>query len=281
MMRFSVLLLFIALHAPSLSYSQQPAASAPPEDSLQPAPVFNWDYIHSGFMDARDQALAPLHWNGIQWLTCGALAATESALVFGSGDKNIQIWAQANRNNTSNLIERYAGDPFGNGLYPAILMGSAYFTGLLLHRDKPKRFAMLCAKSFILSGITAEVIKNIAGRYRPYQDNPPNPLHWKGPAAFLKDNSFPSGHTTIAFSTATMLALEYPRPLIIPIAAYTLASITALGRINGNYHWGSDVLMGAATGYFTSRLVFNHNNWGKLQKRHRNSKHGDVWHTVF
>ena len=64
-----------------------------------------------------------------------------------------------------------------------------------------------------------------------------------------------------------MIALEYPRPIIIPILAYSLATLTAYGRINGNYHWGSDVLMGAAIGYFTSRLVFLHDNWSKCRRR--------------
>lgn len=264
------LLLCLLLFAPP-SYSQ-PTAGAGAWDSAQPKPTFNWDYIHSGFADARDEILAPLHWNGVQWLTCGALLSTESLLIFAGGDKNIQIWAQANRNSTSNFIERNVGDPFGNGLYPAIIVGSAYITGLIIHNDKAKRFAMLCAKSIVISGATTEVIKELAGRQRPFQGNPPNPLRWNGPAAFFRDNSFPSGHSTVAFSTAAMVALEYPHPLIIPIAAYSLATITALGRINGNRHWGSDVIMGAAIGYFTSRLVFSHNNWGRLQKHRRNSE---------
>lgn len=79
--------------------------------------------------------------------------------------------------------------------------------------------------------------------------------------------SFPSGHTTVAFSLATMIAQEYPKPIIIPILAYGFATCTALGRINGNYHWASDVLMGASIGYFTSKLVFNSNNWGKIQRK--------------
>lgn len=265
MHRGVILLLFVSFFAIPC-YSQQ-HAMARVNDTLQPAPVFNWNYIHSGFIDASDQVLAPFHWKGMQWLTCAALLSTESALIFAGGDRNIQTWAQANRSNGTNIMERYVGDPFGNGLYPAIIIGSSYIAGTLFHKDRPKRFAMLCAKSFILSGITTEVIKDIAGRHRPFQNSPPNPEEWDGPAGIFNYDSFPSGHTTIAFSTATMVALEYPHPIIIPILAYSLASVTALGRINGNYHWGSDVIMGASIGYFTSLLVYRHNNWGKLQHR--------------
>jgi len=243
------------------------------QDSLQPRPVFNWDYIHSGFMDAKDQVMAPLHWNGVQWMTAATVVSVESVLIYAYGDKNIQLHAQQTRNATTDFIERDIGDPFGNGLYPAIIIGSAYLTGCIFHKAQPKRFAMLAAKSVVISGATAWVIKSVAERHRPYQDNPANPEDWDGPMGNFSHASFPSGHTTVAFSVATMLALEYPRPLIIPIAAYSLAAATAFGRINGNYHWASDVLMGACIGYFTSLLVFHHNNWGKLQHRKKMALH--------
>jgi membrane-associated phospholipid phosphatase len=251
------LLLFFSVFSLS-SFAQQ--------DTTQPEPKFNWDYIHSGFLDARDQVLAPMHWNGVQWMTAATIVSLESVLIFADGDKNIQEFAQKNRNSTTNFIENNIGDPFGSGLYPAIIVGSSYIAGCIFHKDKPKRFAMLAFKSFAISGATTTVIKYIAERDRPFQDNPANPQKWHGPAGMFNFDSFPSGHTTVAFSLATMVALEYPKPIIIPILAYSVATLTAYGRINGNYHWGSDVLMGAAIGYFTSKLVYNHNNWGKLQK---------------
>lgn len=243
------------------------------QDSLQPAPKFNWDYIHSGFMDARDQILAPIHWNGSQWMTATAIVSAECMLMFADEDKNIQAWAQKNRTTATNFLENNIGDPFGSGLYPAIIVGTSYIAGCIFHKDKPKRFAMLAAKSIVISGATTTVIKYIAERHRPFQDNPPDPQNWDGPIGKFDHVSFPSGHTTVAFATATMIALEYPKPIIIPILAYSLAGITAFGRINGNYHWGSDILMGATIGYFTSKLVFNHNNWGKLQRRKKIPQH--------
>lgn len=237
------------------------------QDSLQPKPTFNWDYIHSGFTDAKDQVMAPLHWNGIQWMTAATIASGESVLIYADGDKNIQLWAQKNRTSATNFMENDIGNPFGSGIYPAIIVGTSYIAGCIFHKDKPKRFAMLTAKSIVISGATTTVVKYIMGRHRPFQDNPPNPENWDGPFGHFSHLSFPSGHTTVAFSFATMLALEYPKPVIIPIIAYSLAATTAFGRVNGNHHWASDVLMGACIGYFTSKLVFNNNNWGKLQHK--------------
>lgn len=224
---------------------------------------FDKYYLYSGILDAHDQVIAPFHWNGTQWVTFGVLAAGESALMFAGGDKSIQQWAQQHRTSTTNFIENNFGDPFGDGLYPVIIVGSAYIFGCTFHNDHLKKMAMLTTKSVVIAGLTTTIIKSIAERDRPFQDNPPNPLHWNGPIGLFEHNSFPSGHSTVAFATATSIALTYPHPLVIPILAYSLATVTALGRINGNFHWGSDVLMGAAIGYFTSRLVINHNNWWK------------------
>ncbi len=211
------------------------------------------------------KSFSPFHWNGTQWITAGVLAGSECALIFANGDKNIHFIAQRNRTNFTNHIENDIGDPFGDGIYPAIIVGSSYIIGCIFHKDHPKHLAMLSAKSLAISGATCFIIKSVAERYRPDQGD--NPEHWLGPKGMFSLDAYPSGHATVAFATAGIIAMEYPRPLIIPILAYSLATITAYGRINGNYHWGSDVLLGGAIGYFTSRLVFHHDNWKKCRKR--------------
>lgn len=62
-----------------------------------------------------------------------------------------------------------------------------------------------------------------------------------------KDNkSFPSGHASVAFATATMFHMWYGWKASIP--AYAFATITAFQRLDDNQHWFSDVIMGAAIG---------------------------------
>jgi membrane-associated phospholipid phosphatase len=234
---------------------------------------FDKYYIWSGILDTWDQFTAPFHWNGNQWLTAGVLATTESLLMFAGGDKSIESFAQRNRNSTTNFLETNIGDPFGAGLYPGIIVGSSYLIGCVFHLDHPKRMAMLAAKSITIAGVTTTILKLIAERHRPYQTIPPNPNIWDGPKAINEYVSFPSGHTTVAFATASSIAMAYPKPLIIPILAYSIATFTAFGRINGDWHWGSDVLMGAAIGYFTSRLVFRHNNWWKCLQHRKSVVH--------
>ncbi len=240
------------------------------KDSLTHPTRFDKYYIYSGILDARDQVIAPFHWNGMQWVTVGVLASAESALIFANGDKNVRQFAQRNRNKTTNFIENNIGDPFGDGLFPGILIGSCYLIGCIFHKDHPKHTAMLAAKSILISEATTYVFKTVAERYAPYQTM--NPKDWLGPKGMFSFDSYPSSHATIAFATASIISLEYPHPLIVPILAYSLATVTAYGRINGNYHWGSDVLMGSAIGYFTSRLVFHHDNWKKCRKRKKTTQ---------
>ena len=76
-----------------------------------------------------------------------------------------------------------------------------------------------------------------------------------------EDNvSFPSGHTAKAFLGATLLAHEYGHiSPWIPIAGYGVATATGVLRVLNNYHYVSDVLVGAAIGILTAELGY----WAK------------------
>lgn len=66
--------------------------------------------------------------------------------------------------------------------------------------------------------------------------------------------SFPSGHTSIAFTTATLWYNWHGPAAGIPM--YSLAIITALSRINDKRHWPADVLFGAVLGTVTTRALY-------------------------
>lgn len=85
------------------------------------------------------------------------------------------------------------------------------------------------------------VLKNWADRDRPPLSNPePEPLV-DLPATY----SFPSGHATVSFACATVLALAVPR-LRVPL--YALAALIAFSRVYVGVHYPFDVLAGAALG---------------------------------
>lgn len=66
--------------------------------------------------------------------------------------------------------------------------------------------------------------------------------------------SFPSGHTSIAFTTATLM-YNWHGPLA-GIPMYSFAVLTALSRINDKRHWPTDVLFGAILGTVTTRALY-------------------------
>ncbi|WP_099465667.1 phosphatase PAP2 family protein [Parabacteroides provencensis] len=82
-------------------------------------------------------------------------------------------------------------------------------------------------------------------------------VHVKRPDG-SKNNSFPSGHTAMAFMTATMLHKEYglTRSPWYSVGAYSIASATAVSRMMNNRHWLSDVMVGAGIGILSTELGY-------------------------
>lgn len=80
-------------------------------------------------------------------------------------------------------------------------------------------------------------------------------------------NSFPSGHTAIAFASAEFLRREYwnTSPWI-GVAGYAMATSTGLLRMYNNRHWFSDVVAGAGVGIASTTLSYL--IYDKVLKKH-------------
>lgn len=101
--------------------------------------------------------------------------------------------------------------------------------------------AMLC--SSMMSVAFTEGLKNTTGRTRPYSE--------------YERNSFPSGHTMTAFTSATILHKEYGK--VSPwysVGGYACASFVGISRILNNKHWASDVLAGAGFGIAAGEIGY-------------------------
>jgi hypothetical protein len=72
-----------------------------------------------------------------------------------------------------------------------------------------------------------------------------------------ENNSFPSGHTSFAFTNATVLFYEFNNSSpLLAYSGYAFATTTATFRVLNNKHWVSDVLMGAGIGILVTNLVY-------------------------
>ena len=67
------------------------------------------------------------------------------------------------------------------------------------------------------------------------------------------NNSFPSGHTSVSFASATVLQREFGWKVGIP--AYAVATYIGMSRVEGKRHFTSDVLFGAAIGVMAGRAA--------------------------
>lgn len=68
--------------------------------------------------------------------------------------------------------------------------------------------------------------------------------------------SFPSGHTSIAFTNAALLYYEYKDSNVwYASSGFLFATATGVLRIANNKHYTSDVLAGAGIGFASGLIV--------------------------
>lgn len=82
------------------------------------------------------------------------------------------------------------------------------------------------------------------------------PVKWavkeRRPGAPEECNSFPSGHTAVAFMGAELLRSEYE--WYVGLAGYTVAGGVAFLRLYNDRHWLNDVVAGAGVGILSARI---------------------------
>ena len=88
--------------------------------------------------------------------------------------------------------------------------------------------------------------------------------------------AFPSGHTSSAFSSASVLFYEYKNTNIAYASSgFLFSGTTGTLRVLKNKHWVSDVLVGAGIAILVTHLVYHFEplkNWNPLEKRKERKK---------
>lgn len=103
------------------------------------------------------------------------------------------------------------------------------------------------ASASIVNGVFTTALKLSVARERPFVTYPNEITKYSKAGS----HSFPSGHTSMAFSTATSISILYPKWYII-IPAYSWACSVGYSRMYLGVHYPSDVLAGAFLGSATS-----------------------------
>jgi membrane-associated phospholipid phosphatase len=139
----------------------------------------------------------------------------------------------------------------GRDAAPAVLaLGGTWLAAVLGDEEDGRREAGAMLESAALSGAAAYLLKELAGRERPFVTDDRG--DWGGDG-----ESFPSVHTAAAFAIGTVLAESGNdrHRWLRRALGYGLAAGTAYARMDHDAHWLSDTVAGAGLGVATARFV--------------------------
>lgn len=130
-----------------------------------------------------------------------------------------------------------------------------YSIGLIRNDTTIKKKGLYFAETFLFSAFISTALKYGVNRERPFITYPDLEKETSGGSP-----SFPSGHTSAAFSTATSLSIAFPKWYIV-VPSFLWASAVGYSRMDLGVHYPSDVLAGAIIGCGSAYLTYQLNHW--------------------
>lgn len=172
------------------------------------------------------------------------LASRDSALILGTaGVASLAIKPEdraiTHRASDSPRLDTALdqGALIGNGMTQVGAAVAVYGIGRALHSTDAASLGADLIQAQIVNGLLTQTVKYAVNRARPDGGR----------------YSFPSGHSSATFATATVLARHFGWRIGMP--AYALAGYVAASRLSENEHFASDVVFGAALGIVSGRAM--------------------------
>lgn len=150
--------------------------------------------------------------------------------------------------------------------YAVISIGTPltlYAVGLINKDPQLKKEALYIGETVAASIFITIVSKRIIKRERPFETYPEIEKLTNGGGY-----SFPSGHTSIAFATATSLSMTYPKWYVI-VPSFTWATAIGYSRMHLGVHYPTDVLAGALIGSGSAYLTYKINKLINKKKKNK------------
>lgn len=194
--------------------------------------------------------------------SAGAIAITALLINYDQ-----QIYDNLNRFSEKNGAVRDIGKVvkyFGEAPLNLGIFGGFVGYGLIFKDKKAIEVGKICFESYLLTNSITLILKQLTGRERPKVATRPRGF-WHGPLAYFYQptgvnksidyfTSFPSGHTTTAFATATVIS-DFYTDNWVSYTCYSMATLVGISRVTENFHWLSDCFVGALVGHFGARLI--------------------------
>jgi membrane-associated phospholipid phosphatase len=194
------------------------------------------------FVDQKDFWTAPLHFSRKQWEWVAPSLVIGGLLI--KADNKIEKHVPT----TKSTVSR-AATASNAGVVALAASGAGLFLlGHIQSEDQKRETGILAGEAAIGAIADTEIIKYAAGRERPFTGSGTGRF-------FVGGDSFPSEHSSVSWAIASVIAHEYPGPLT-QILAYGAAGGVSAARWAGQKHFASDVLIGAALGWYMGRQVF-------------------------
>lgn len=206
---------------------------------------FGCDFIKTG--------LTPLQWDGNSWMKFGGTTAVVGGLMLS--DKELYKFIH---DNGSPFIDNQSRNLFNDLWYVEYVvpvLGVVYAGGRIAKNDRLAFTALTAFRAFAVTTVFTGGFKAFFHRYRPNEHQPPDPWLWLGPSFSTDHLSFPSGHSSLSFALAAVVASEYSENKWVGGIAYGLAGLTAISRVYGTKHWPSDIVAGSVLGYAIGRFI--------------------------
>ena len=140
-----------------------------------------------------------------------------------------------------------------------------FLAGIIKNDKTLKKEALISLESFAISQGITFATKAIVNKPRPHEADS-TLISLKNPT----NGSFPSGHTSEAFATATTLALINHKWYVV-VPAYTWAGLVGYSRLYMGVHYPSDVIAGALLGTGSAWLTFKLNKWMHDVKKNKHT----------
>lgn len=178
---------------------------------------------------------------------------------------DIELLREINRS-SSNELRQYS--KFISNSTTAISISTPIIMGavaLIDKNDELLKSSLYIGVSIGVDGILTYSMKKAIQRPRPHTSYSNEITAYETETSF----SFPSGHTSLAFTTATALSLRYPKWYVIA-PSYFWACSVGYSRMNLGMHYPSDVIAGAILGGGSAYITYKVNNW--FWKKHNKKK---------
>ena len=133
------------------------------------------------------------------------------------------------------------GSALGGGVAVAGLTVGMFSAGRMVSGSRFRATTYDLSQAVIVNGVYTQVLKMAIRRERPDGSN---------------RLSFPSGHSSNAFTAATVISRHYPR---LAVPGFGVATYIAVSRMASNKHHFSDIVAGAGFGFGVGRAVVRRN----------------------